>query len=376
MVVARALVAGVVSVGVHGAAPVPTAPSRPRTWFSERIDRGAVLAPMAGFSDAPFRRLARHFGAAWAVSEMVSAYGLAHAVQDVRGLQISAPYQGEPFVVVQLFAADPALAARAVQRLERRYRPDAFDLNLGCPVKKVVHRGCGSELLRDPGKAAGVLGAMVRAASVPVSAKLRLGVDRDVSLEVAQALAEAGAAALAVHGRTADQRYEGRADWDAIARVAAAVAVPVLGSGDVTDAATYRQARSSGAGVMVARASVGRPWLFAEVHGAPTPTRDQVLTVVWRHARDHAAWYGGERPLRSVRGHLAAYARALAATDEVTLDAATLRGALVRVDTLADLVAACRDLLAVDVRRCHEDLDGVWRDLATAEATRPGTRAG
>ena len=364
------------SIALRSTAAASSVPSRSRSWFAERIDRGAVLAPMAGFSDAPFRRLARHFGAAWAVSEMVSAYGLAHSAQDERGLRISAPYQGEPFVVVQLFAADPVLAARAVQRLERRYRPDAFDLNLGCPVKKVVHRGCGSELLREPAKAAAVLAAMASAASVPVSAKLRLGVDRDVSLEVAQALVEAGAAALAVHGRTAAQRYEGRADWDAIARVAAAVRVPVLGSGDVSDAVAYRQARSMGAGVMVARASVGRPWLFAEVLGAPAPTRDQLLTVIWRHARDHVAWYQGERPLRSLRGHLAAYARALAALREISADAVSLRAAFVRVDTLADLVDACRSQLGVDVRRSHEGLDGAWRGLADAEATRPRTGAG
>lgn len=364
------------SVGPRGGASASSLAPRPASWFAARIERGAVLAPMAGFSDAPFRRLARHFGAAWAVSEMVSAHGLARSAQDERGLQISAPYQGEPFVVVQLFAADPDLAARAVQRLERRYRPDAFDLNLGCPVKKVVHRGCGSELLRDPARAAAVLGAMVRAASVPVSAKLRLGVDRDVSLEVAQALVEAGAAALAVHGRTARQRYEGLADWDAIARVAAAVRVPVLGSGDVADAAAYRRARATGAGVMIARASVGRPWLFGEVLGAPPPTRDQVLTVMWRHARDHAAWYGGEQPLRSLRGHLAGYARALAASHEVATDAATLRGALMRVDGLDDLVEACRQHLGVDLRRSHEGLDGAWRDLADAQPTRSRTRAG
>ena len=340
------------------------------SWFAARVDRGAVLAPMAGFSDAPFRRLVRHFGAAWAVSEMVSANGLARSVQDERGLQISAPYEGEPFVVVQLFAADPDLAARAVTRLERAYRPDAFDLNLGCPVKKVINRGCGSELLRDPEHAAEVLGAMVRAASVPVSAKLRLGVDADVSLEVAQALTAAGASALAVHGRTAVQRYQGRADWSAIVRVAAAVDVPVLGSGDVRDAGGYRQARAAGVGVMIARAAVGRPWLFAQVLGAEPPSAAEIVTVAWRHARDHAAWYRSERPLRSLRGHLAAYARELGAACGDPSWADALRAALVRVDTLGDVRNAFRSIAGVDVARVHLRLGDEWQRLAEAGATR------
>ena len=356
-------------------ASAPVDPGRQRvrergSWFATRVGRGAVLAPMAGFSDAPFRRLARHFGAAWAVSEMVSAHGLARAIQDERGLQISAPYEGEPLVVVQLFAADPDLAARAVVRLERAYQPDAFDLNLGCPVKKVINRGCGSELLRDPEHAAAVLVAMVRAASVPVSAKLRLGVDADVSVEVAQALVGAGASALAVHGRTAAQRYQGRADWGAIARVAAAVDVPVLGSGDVKDAAGYRQARAAGVGVMIARAAVGRPWLFADVLGGEPPAAGEIVTVMWRHARDHAAWYRGERPLRSLRGHLAAYAGELSVACGRPSWSDALRAALVRVDSLADLRDAVRSLSGVDPERVHARLGDEWQRLAEAGDTR------
>ena len=332
---------------------------------------GAVLAPMAGFSDAPFRRLARHFGAAWAVSEMVSAKGLATGVQDERGLQISAPYRGEPHVVVQLFAADPALAARAVERLERRYRPDAFDLNMGCPVKKVLNRGCGSELLRDPERAAAIVAAMRDATDVPVSAKLRLGVDADVALEVAQALEEAGVSALALHGRTARQRYDGSADWDAIERVARGVRVPLLGSGDVRDAAGYARARSRGVGVMIARGAIGRPWLFAELTGAPPPGRDAIATVVWRHARDHAAWYGTPAPLRSMRGQLSAYGLSLAAAPGATLDARRLRSALTAVDTTEQLRAALRAVAGIDPASAHRSLGATWRALAGAPLTEP-----
>lgn len=339
--------------------------------MAERIAHGAVLAPMAGFSDAPFRRLVRHFGAAWAVSEMVSATGLAHGTQDERGLQISAPYRGERHVVIQLFAADPDLAARAVARLDRRYRPDAFDLNMGCPVKKVLNRGCGSELLRTPETAGAIVAAMRSATDAPVSAKLRLGIDRDVALEVALAVVAAGASALALHGRTARQRYEGRADWDAIERVATRLDVPLLGSGDVRDAADYARARARGVGVMIARGAIGRPWLFAEVRGAPAPGRHEIATVLWRHARDHAAWYGGAAPLRSLRGQLAAYGAALAEAEGPPIDAALLRRTLTAVSTVEEVHRALRSVTGLDPRAAHAALAEPWHALAEAPLTEP-----
>ena len=357
--------------GNHLSAHVEERPVHQRAWFADRVREGAVLAPMAGFSDAPFRRLAHHFGAAWAVSEMVSAKALTLPAHDPAGWRISAPYPGEARAVVQLFAAEPELAARAVEQLERAHRPAAFDLNLGCPVRKVINRGCGSELLREPGRAASVLAAMVAAAHVPVSAKLRLGVDRDVAIEVAQALVEAGAAALAVHGRTAHQGYDGHADWDAIARVAAAVEVPVLGSGDVVDVAGYERARAVGLGVMVARGAIGRPWLFAQLRGAEAPDRDAIVAVLWRHARDHTAWYGGPQPLRRLRGHLAAYAAALAAAPGPRLATEALRAAVVRVDTLDDLRAALLHHARASVDRDLERLAEPWCDLAAAPLLTP-----
>ena len=344
-----------------------------RSWFDERIDLGAVLAPMAGYSDAPFRRLARHFGAAWAVSEMVSAKALSLHPEAVRGQRISAPYQGEPHAVIQLFAAEPDLAARAVERLERWFRPAAFDLNLGCPVRKVVNRGCGSELLRRPERAAAVLAAMVAATGVPVSAKLRLGVERDVAVEVAQALVAAGASLLTVHGRTARQGYEGCADWDSIARVAAAVEVPVVGSGDVTDTAGYARARECGLGVMVGRGAIGRPWLFAQLRGEPAPDRAGVIAVVWRHALDHAHWYGGPQPLRALRGQLAAYARALTDAPGPALDAVALRAALVRVATPAELSRALAAHGACPSETCERQ-GGRWRRLVLAPPLVPAWR--
>jgi len=299
---------------------------------------GALLAPMAGYTDAPFRRLARAYGAAWAVTEMVSARAL--ALGDLTGLAISAPYRGERDVAVQLFAADPDEAAAAAARLFAAWAPAAIDLNMGCPVRKVLQRGCGADLMRDPARGAAIVSAIAAAVPLPVTVKTRLGFDRPAAIEVAQAVAEAGAAAVAVHGRTATQKYDGEADWDAIAAVAAAVDVPVIGSGDVTDAAGFRRARARGVGVMVARAALGRPWVFRELRGGPPPSPAEVVAVSWRHARDHVAWYGSERALPRLRGQLAAYARVVGVA----------RDAFVRVATLDDLAAAWRAGAGLDPR--------------------------
>jgi tRNA-dihydrouridine synthase B len=314
---------------------------------------GAVLAPMAGFTDAPFRRLARAYGAAWAVSEMVSARAL--ALGDDAGLAISAPHPGERNVVLQLFAGDPAEAERAALRLVDAFQPTALDLNMGCPVRKVVQRGCGVELMRDPARAAAIVAAIDAAVPVPVTVKTRLGIDRIAAHEVVAAVVEAGAVAVAIHGRTAEQKYGGEADWDAIAEVASAVAVPVLGSGDVADADGYRLARARGLGVMIARAALGRPWVFREVLGGRGPTVEEVVAVSWRHARDHVAWYGGEHALPRLRGQLAAYAAQAGASREP----------FVRVSRLDDVADAWRAGLGIDPR--HDDL----RDLDPFGETLP-----
>jgi len=309
----------------------------PRRCFARLLAAdGAALAPMAGYTDAPFRRLARAYGATWAVSEMVSARAL--ALGDATGLAISAPHPGERGLVLQLFAADPGEAAAAARRLFVAFAPAALDLNMGCPVRKVVQRGCGVELMRDPGRAAAIVAAIGAAVPLPVTAKTRLGLDRVAAREVVSAVVEAGAAAIAVHGRTATQKYAGEADWDAIAEIAAAVDVPVIGSGDVADATAYARARARGLGVMVARGALGRPWVFRELLGGAAPSPQEVVAVSWRHARDHVAWYGGERALPRLRGQLAAYAERLGVA----------RGAFVRVATLEDLAAAWRAAAGID----------------------------
>lgn len=284
---------------------------------------------MAGFTDAPFRAIASSMGALWTVSEMMSAAGVvADATTKRRGrdatLDLGRPFEGEQGRVIQLFGADPDVLARACEVVERLYAPSAIDLNLGCPVPKVRGRG-GSCLLQTPEVAASLVKAMRGAASCDVSAKMRLGWDADRSLDIALALQEAGADLLAVHGRTAAQRYEGEANWDAIANVAAHLSIPVVGSGDVTRAEQVAEKRRLGvAGVMIARGAVGHPWIFREASGGEPPSTEERAEVAWRHAEAAAAFYGERTGIRALRKVLAKYLP-------------HLREDLVRVDTLKDV---------------------------------------
>lgn len=247
--------------------PLPlTPPPEPQQatpgFYARRLSQpGAVLAPMAGYSDAPMRQLAAEQGALWTVSEMISARGLALGGEN-ESLHLGRPYPGELGRVVQLFGADPDILADATQKTEAWFSPAAIDLNMGCPVPKVRGKG-GSCLLQTPETAYELVKAMKAATGLDVSAKIRLGWDSNRSIEIAQGLSEAGAAVITVHGRTAAQRYTGEADWNAIAQVAASVSTPVIGSGDVLTPAQARERRTLGvAAVMIGRGAVGNPWIF------------------------------------------------------------------------------------------------------------------
>ena len=287
----------------------------------------AVLAPMAGFSDAPFRKLCRRFGSAWAVTEMVSAKAL--VLGHGRGIQIGAPYPGEPDLVIQVFGGEPEIVAAGGRILYDRYAPAALDLNMGCPVKKVTGKSCGSKLMLDPGRAADIVRQLGAAVPVPVSAKLRLGYEQVNVLEVALALQEAGAALLTVHGRTAAQKYGGEADWNTIAEVAAQLTIPVVGSGDVTTQAQFGAHSARGLGVMIGRGALGRPWVFAECRGEQVTVAEQVALVL-EHARLTRAWYGSDHAIVKFRGQLLRYAGEIPALRG-------LRAAFQQVTTLSEL---------------------------------------
>lgn len=302
--------------------------------------RRAILAPMAGYTDAPFRKLCREFGSAWAVTEMVSAKAL--VVGDMQGIEIGEPYKNEPDVVIQVFGGEADITAAGGRILYEQYAPQALDLNMGCPVKKVTGKSCGSKLMLDPERAAEIVNALTKAVPVPVSAKMRLGYDQVNVLEVAQALEQAGAALIAVHGRTAAQKYSGNANWEMIAEVAGAVNIPVVGSGDVQNKAQFDAYTELGLGVMVARGAVGRPWIFAEFQGEDAPSVRQRAEIFLRHAVMNAAWYGEHKGMLPMRSQGLQYFKDMP-------NFAAMRKDIVRLASLEDAQVLLRKWLELDL---------------------------
>jgi nifR3 family TIM-barrel protein len=255
-----------------------------------------ALAPMAGVSDEPFRLIARQMGAGHCPTELISAQGLLHNAKGSLRYMRHRPELETPFCV-QLFGGEAKVMARAALKA-KSLGARMLDVNMGCPVKKVTKAGAGAALMTDPSRAAGICRAMAEATGLPVTAKIRSGWDegRRNYLEVAEALAKAGIAALAVHPRTRAQGYTGKADWSVIAHIKQRFgdAFAVLGNGDVrcvADAARM-QAETACDFVMVGRAALGNPWIFRELLGGLAPTPEERCQVAWEHFEAHAEWAG------------------------------------------------------------------------------------
>lgn len=278
-----------------------------------------VLGPMAGVSDRSFRLLAWEQGCALAWTEMISARALLFGNERTWDMARAAP--GEGPLVIQLFGSEPEVVAQAAQQAAR-LQPAAIDINMGCPVAKVVKNGEGSALMRDPERAAAIVRATAGAVDVPVTVKIRAGWDREHinAVELARALAAAGAAAITVHGRTRAQLYSGRADWGIIRAVKEAAPVPVIGNGDIfspEDAARMRAETGCDA-VMLARGALGNPWLIGRtvayltegVLPAPPGVRER-LAAARRHLELVIQERGESRGIREMRKHLAWYLKGL-----------------------------------------------------------------
>jgi tRNA-dihydrouridine synthase B len=286
-------------------------------------DSPFLLAPLAGVSDSPFRRLAREQGASIVYTEMVSADGL------VRGNQATLDYcafdPSERPIGIQLFGSNPGIMAEAARRLcdlpdERR--PDLIDVNMGCPVRKVVNRSAGAALLTNLPLLQGIVRTMAAASRVPVTAKVRLGWDggtRNV-VEVSKALEDVGAGAVAIHARTRAEKFEGEAHWEMIGAAKQAVTIPVIGNGDVrTHADAARMLEMTGCdAVMVGRAAFGDPWVFRRLRAwhergetLPPPTAAERLVAGIRHLGMMVEEFGDAAAAREMRKHLAWYIKGL-----------------------------------------------------------------
>lgn len=278
------------------------------------FEKPFLLAPMAAVSEAPYRQIVREMGAALAPTELISAEGLVRLnARTLRYLRHD-PAREDPFYV-QLFGGDPARMAEA-GLIARDRGARLLDINMGCPVPKVTRNGAGSALMADPARGAAIVRAVREATGLPVTAKIRSGLDAYSinAVQVALALEAEGVAAIAVHGRTRAQGYSGRADWSIIRAVKQAVRVPVIGNGDVAgrEDAERMFAETGCDAVMVGRAALGNPWVFRELAGGPPPTPAERTELILRHLREHVEHYGDVgAAVRAFRRMLAWYARGL-----------------------------------------------------------------
>ena len=287
------------------------------------LKRGAMLAPMAGVTDMPFRVLCHEMGCPMAVSEMVSAKGYVLAPKDNRATRelLAVAPQEEGAVALQLFGREPEIMARAAQELTATGRYAMLDINMGCPVPKIAGNGEGSALMKTPDLAAQIVREVAKASHVPVTVKMRLAFEAgsETYLTLGPMLEQAGAAMITLHARTRSQFYEGHADWSAIRKLRQRVSIPVVGNGDVTcwqDA--QRMLEETGCdGVAVGRAAQGNPWIFEQIRDgmAGRPLRDvspeEKLGVLMRHARMLAALKGEDVAVREMRRHIVCYVRGM-----------------------------------------------------------------
>ena len=315
-----------------------------------------LLAPLAGVSDSPFRQLSREQGAAIVYTEMVSADGL------VRGNQATLDYIAfEPHerpIGVQLFGSDPAImadAARVLCDLPDAQRPDLIDINMGCPVRKVVTRCAGAALLQDVPRVAAIVDRMVAASSLPVTAKIRLGWDgnsRNV-VDVCRALESSGAAAVAIHARTRAEKFEGVAHWDMIGEAKRAVGIPIIGNGDVRGPEdAIRMLETTGCdAVMLGRAAFGDPWVFRRLRAfhergesLALATAGERLEAGIRHLGMMVASVGPDCAAREMRKHVAWYVKGLPNSARVREQVNHTRG----VDEMLDLLRQYLEELSAD----------------------------
>ena len=303
-----------------------------------KIDNPYILAPMAGVTDLPFRLLCKEQGAGLLCMEMISAKALQYKNKNTKALLAIHPKEYP--VSLQLFGSDPKIISEQAKRIEE-LPFQILDINMGCPVPKVVKNGEGSALMKNPKLVYEIVYQTARAIQKPVTVKIRKGFDDACinAVEIAKIIEEAGGAAVAVHGRTREQYYSGKADWEIIRQVKEAVSSPVIGNGDVTsgEKALEMRERTGCDGVMIGRGAQGNPWIFHELLEydrtgklPPRPSKEQIKDTMLRHARLQLEFKGEYLGIREMRKHVAWYTKGMEGS-------AKLRDDINKVESYAEL---------------------------------------